>query len=304
MVRSLTDADRPLLVVGKGSNLLFTQDFDGTVIHPAMSQWGVVATEDRAFLSCGSGMEWDSVVELCVRNGWHGIENLSGIPGDIGSAAVQNIGAYGAEIKDVLRAVHAIDLQERTGEVITIPAADINYGYRYSRFKDEWQGRYLIVSVTLELSTTYVPLTEYGNIRKMFNDKGINSPAAMQMRETILDIRNEKLPDPKVMGNAGSFFMNPVIGREKYLSIKQDYPDVPHYAVDADHVKIPAAWLIEQCGWKGRSMGRAAVHERQPLVLVNKGGATGREILSLCHAIQADVVRRFDISLKPEVIII
>lgn len=303
-VCSLTDEDNPLLIVGKGSNLLYTKDFEGTVLHPAMDNWDVVATEDHAFLTFGSGMEWDSVVELCVENGWHGVENLSGIPGDIGSAAVQNIGAYGAEIKDVLRAVRVIDLRTRTGDIITIPVGDINYGYRYSRFKDEWKGRYLIVSVLLKLSTTYVPHTEYGNIRKVLNEKGIGQPTAVQMRQTILDIRNSKLPDPKMIGNAGSFFMNPVVSREKYLSLKLGHPNIPHYDVDEGHVKIPAAWLIEQCGWKGRSLGRAAVHDRQPLVLINQGGATGQDILNLCHAIQGDVAQRFGISLKPEVIII
>lgn len=304
-VRTLTDADEPLLVVGAGSNMLFTDDFAGTVLHPAMHDMHVTTeASDHVIISCGAGMPWDEFAACNISKGRYGLENLSGIPGDVGSAAVQNIGAYGVEVKDFIREVSAVDLTARTGDIVNIPAADIRYGYRYSRFKDEWRGRYLITGVTFVLPKTFSPHTEYGNIRKVLGDKGISHPTAEEMRQTVLDIRNAKLPDPKVMGNAGSFFMNPVVSREKYLSLLDDCPGMPHYHVDDNHEKIPAAWLIEQCGWKGRSMGNAAVHDKQPLVLVNKGGATGEEIVRLCRAIQTDVSRRFGISLKTEVIII
>lgn len=304
-VRTLTDADEPLLVIGAGSNMLFTDDFAGTVLHPAMRDMHVTTeASDHVIISCGAGMPWDEFAACNIGKGRYGLENLSGIPGDVGSAAVQNIGAYGVEVKDFIREVSAVDLTARTGDIVNIPAADIRYGYRYSRFKDEWRGRYLITGVTFVLPKTFSPHTEYGNIRKVLDDKGISHPTAEEMRQTVLDIRNAKLPDPKVMGNAGSFFMNPVVSREKYLSLLDDCPDMPHYHVDDNHEKISAAWLIEQCGWKGRSMGNAAVHDKQPLVLVNKGGATGEEIVRLCRAIQTDVSRRFGISLKTEVIII
>ena len=183
-------------------------------------------------------------------------------------------------------------------------ADDCGYGYRQSRFKKEWRGRFFITHVTYRLQTTFTPLLDYGNIRDILSQRGITAPTAGELRQAIIDIRREKLPDPLVEGNAGSFFMNPVVSRDKYEALKAEYPLMPHYAADSGREKIPAGWLIEQCGWKGRTMGRAGVHSRQALVLVNRGGATGAEVVALCRAIQRDVMGKFGIEIVPEVNIV
>lgn len=301
-IAGLDDADMPLLIVGGGSNILFTRDFEGTVLHSAIRGMTHRDDGDGVLLRCGSGETWDDVVDLCVRHGWHGVENLSGIPGDVGATAVQNIGAYGVEVGELIRSIEAVETG--TGRLCVIDAADCCYAYRYSRFKDEWRGRFLITHVTYRLHKLFNPRLDYGNIADELRRKGISQPTAEQMRQTVTEIRNAKLPDPRKTGNAGSFFMNPVVSREKYEAMKALYPDMPHYAVADDKVKIPAGWLIDRCGWKGRSIGRAAVHDRQALVLVNKGGASGREIVHLCRMIQANVERRFGITLTPEVLIV
>ena len=251
---------------------------------------------------CGSGETFDDVVQLSLEKGLYGMENLSLIPGDVGASAVQNIGAYGAEAKDVIEEVEAVSIT--TGEVCTFSGEDCCYGYRDSRFKREWKNQYLITHVTYRLSREYKPRLDYGNIRAELERQGISSPDALQLRQTIIDIRNAKLPDPKVTGNAGSFFMNPVVVREQYEQLAALYPNMPHYTIDDDHEKIPAGWLIDQCGWKGRSLGRAGVHPKQALVLVNLGGATGQEIVDLCHAIQQDVYQKFGVAISPEVNIV
>lgn len=299
---AMTEADKPLLVIGGGSNLLLTADFNGTVLHSAIR--GVEASDDggSVLLRVGSGEVWDDIVALCVANGWHGAENLSLIPGEVGASAVQNIGAYGVEAKDIIRSVEAVRVAD--GNVVEIPAADCGYAYRQSKFKSEWAGQYVITHVTYRLSKTFCPRLDYGNIRSELQRRGIGEPTAEQLRLVITDIRNSKLPDPKVTGNAGSFFMNPVVSREKYDELAARYPSVPHYTVDASHEKIPAGWLIEQCGWKGRSLGRAGVHSRQALVLVNLGGATGQDIVRLCGAIVKDVSDKFGIEIRPEVNVI
>jgi UDP-N-acetylmuramate dehydrogenase len=251
---------------------------------------------------CGSGEVFDEVVEASLQAGLYGMENLSLIPGDVGASAVQNIGAYGAEAKDLIVSVEAVEIA--TGRLVTISGKDCGYGYRQSKFKHEWKNRYLITHVTYQLSTTFEPHLDYGNIRAELVRKGIQEPTANQLRETIIEIRNAKLPDPKIEGNAGSFFMNPIVSREKYEQLAAHYEGMPHYEVDADHVKIPAGWMIDQCGWKGKSLGRAGVHSKQALVLVNRGGATGAEIVALSDAIRKDVRDKFGIDIYPEVNII
>lgn len=292
-----------LLILGGGSNLLLTGDFPGTVVHSAIKGWMTETLPDgNVLLRVGSGETWDDVVALCVANGWHGAENLSLIPGEVGASAVQNIGAYGAEVADLIEKVEAVDLQN--GQVCEFTAADCQYGYRQSRFKHEWKNRFLITYVTYRLSTTYTPLLDYGNIRAELERLGINNPTAAEVREVIIGIRRRKLPDPAVEGNAGSFFMNPVVSRELFEQLLADYPQMPHYFVDDTHEKIPAGWLIDQCGWKGRSLGCAGVHSRQALVLVNRGGAKGEDIVHLSDAIRQDVKARFNIDIHPEVNII
>lgn len=308
---SLTPADLPLLVIGGGSNLLLTQRFDGTVLRSGIKGIEVLdgGDGDSVLIRCGSGECFDDVVAYCVEHGYHGAENLSIIPGDVGASAVQNIGAYGCEAKDIIYRVEALDIA--TGEETAFTNEDCRYGYRQSRFKGEWKGKYIITYVTYRLSRTFTPHLEYGNITSELDKRGISAPDAKAVRDVIIDIRNAKLPDPKVEGNAGSFFMNPVVSREIFSRLIAAYPSMPHYHIDDCHEKIPAGWLIEQCGWKGRGLhdGKpadascctAAVHSRQALVLVNKGGATGADIVALSDAVRKSVKEKFGVDIYPEV---
>lgn len=293
----------PFLIVGGGSNLLLTRDYEGTVVRSAIMGYEVVEeNDDYVLVRVGSGEEWDSMVARFVDHGWYGAENLSLIPGDVGASAVQNIGAYGVEVGELIACVEAVSVQD--GEKVVIPVTACEYGYRNSRFKQDWKNRYLITHVVYRLSRQFTPRLDYGNIRAELSRLGISRPTAARLREVIIAIRREKLPDPKIEGNAGSFFMNPVVSREQFESLQASCLQMPHYPVDEQHEKIPAGWLIDQCGWKGRTLGRAGVHSRQALVLVNRGGATGREIVELCEAIRADVHSKFGISISPEVNII
>lgn len=300
----LGEAEGPLLIVGGGSNLLLTGDYQGTVVHSAIR--GIVqesgVRSQEVILTCGSGETWDDVVAYCVERGYYGAENLSLIPGEVGASAVQNIGAYGAEVADIIREVVGVEIG--TGLVRRFTPEECGYAYRNSKFKNEWKNRYLIVEVSYTLKLDAELNLEYGNIKAELERKGIETPTLSQLRQVIIDIRNAKLPDPKVEGNAGSFFMNPVVPVAKYEELAAQYPGMPHYVVDAERVKIPAGWMIDQCGWKGKSVGRAGVHSRQALVLVNKGGATGDEVVTLCKRIQQDVLERFGIEIHPEVNIV
>ena len=299
----LRRASLPFLIIGAGSNLLPTGDYDGTVVHSAVR--GISLTEQpdgSALLRCGSGETWDDVVAWTVDRGFADLANLSLIPGEVGASAVQNIGAYGAEVCQFIHDIYAIDIQ--TGQRLIIPQQDCRYGYRDSLFKHEWKNRFLITHVSYQLHRQYKPNLEYGNLRTELERKSIESPTPQQLRQVIIDIRRSKLPDPAEQGNAGSFFMNPVVSRAKFEELSAVYPQMPHYYINEDSEKIPAAWLIDQCGWKGRALGCAGVHHKQPLVLVNLGGATGQDIVALCKAIQDDVQQRFGITLKLEVNIV
>jgi UDP-N-acetylmuramate dehydrogenase len=292
----------PYIIIGGGSNLLLTKDFEGIVVRSGIK--GHCFEEDYFCerMTCGSGEVWDDMVAMSLEAGYYGMENLSLIPGDVGASAVQNIGAYGVEAKDLILCVWMIEIS--TGKTWMLGNEECEYGYRQSRFKQDWKNRFLITRVTYGLSKTFTPHLDYGNIRAELERKGIQEPTAQQLRETIIDIRNAKLPDPKVEGNAGSFFMNPVVTKARYEKLAAQYPDMPHYRVDSRHVKIPAGWMIDQCGWKGKSLGRAGVHDKQALVLVNRGGATGAEIVALSDAIRADVKAKFSIDIHPEVNIV
>ena len=326
VAKILRESAMPYITIGGGSNLLLTKDFDGIVVHSAVkgicveyersgkgtdfltrSQAHILSDlvdglDDCVSVRCGSGEVFDDVVAYCVAHNYYGAENLSLIPGEVGASVVQNIGAYGAEVSQLYPFIEAIDIE--TGEFVMINYDDCDYRYRWSKFKGEWKNRYLIVAVHYQLSCYYEPALGYGNIQAELERKGISMPTAQQLRETIIDIRNAKLPDPKVLGNAGSFFMNPVVSRDQYEKLAAQYPQMPHYYIDEEHEKIPAGWMIEQCGWKGRSLGRAGVHDKQALVLVNRGGATGEEIVTLCRQIQHDVKEKFGIEIQPEVNII
>ena len=288
----------PYIIRGGGSNLLLTRDYEGIVVHSACK--GIERVGSR--LVCGSGEVFDDVVAYSITQGLYGAENLSLIPGDVGASAVQNIGAYGAEAKDLIRSICAVEIA--TGNVCVVENAECEYGYRQSRFKHDWKNQYLILSVDYQFSETFEPRLDYGNIRSELEKNGIANPSAQELRDTIIRIREAKLPDPKVLGNAGSFFMNPIVARSKYNELAAQYEGMPHYDVDADSVKIPAGWMIDQCGWKGKSLGRAGVHDKQALVLVNRGGATGQEVVALCETIQKDVRQKFGVDIHPEVNII
>lgn len=298
----LRESHTPYIIIGGGSNLLLTKDYEGIVVRSDVL--GIQIADDR--MTCGSGEVFDEMIEASLMAGLYGLENLSLIPGDVGASAVQNIGAYGVEAKDYIERIEAVEIT--TGRVVTIPAEHCGYGYRQSKFKQEWKNRYLITHVTYRLSTDFQPHLDYGNIREAlrlaYGADDVSALTAQQLRDAIIGIRNAKLPDPKVMGNAGSFFMNPIVNRGKYEQLAALYPGMPHYEVDKDHVKIPAGWMIDQCGWKGKALGRAGVHDKQALVLVNLGGATGDEIVRLCQAIQKDVEAKFGIVIHPEVNII
>ncbi len=303
----LREEGLPYIIVGEGSNLLLTKDYDGIVVHSAILGCKEVSVDGanayEVYVSYGSGVTWDDVVAESVSNGWHGAENLSLIPGEVGASAIQNIGAYGAEAKDLIYKVEAVEIA--TGKVVEFGVDECAYSYRQSRFKHEWKNKYLITHVTYRFSRHYSPDLDYGNIRQALAAKGVEGmPSPELLRQTIIEIRQAKLPDPKVMGNAGSFFMNPIVGRDVYERLAAQYEAMPHYVVDADHIKIPAGWMIEQCGWKGKSLGRAGVHDRQALVLVNRGGATGNEVVALYEQIIKDVKKKFGIEIHPEVNVI
>lgn len=293
----------PYIIIGGGSNLLLTGDYEGTVLRSAIRGIDIHDGEaGEVLVRCGSGEVVDDVIDYTVARGIYGAENLSLIPGEVGASAVQNIGAYGAEVKDIIRKVEAVEIA--TGEMVVFSNEQCEYSYRQSRFKKDWKNRFFITHVTYALSREFKPALQYGNIIGALAEKGITTPTAQQLRDTIIEIRQAKLPDPKVLGNGGSFFMNPIVGREQFEQLFAQYPDMPHYDVDADHVKIPAGWMIDRCGWKGKSMGRAGVYEKQALVLVNLGGAKGSEIVALCKQIQKDVKEKFGIEIHPEVNVI
>lgn len=292
-------AGEPLLHIGGGSNLLFITDYEGTVLHSAIKGVEVVdETSDTVCVRVGAGEVWDDFVHYAVKRGWGGIENLSLIPGEVGASAVQNIGAYGVEAQDCIVVVEAVELRSCLKRVFG--KEECNYGYRQSIFKGALKGCYAITYVTYRLSKRPCLHLDYGGIRRALEDRGITDPAIDDVRQAIIDIRNAKLPDPKVQGNAGSFFMNPVVTREKYEEIRAQYLDVPAYEVESG-VKIPAGWMIEKCGWKGKALGRAAIHSKQALVLVNLGGATSEEIMALSEAVCRSVKETFDVDIHPEV---
>jgi UDP-N-acetylmuramate dehydrogenase len=298
IIQTDTFINSPSLLVGRGSNLLFLDNFKGLVIHSAMNEVRVVEHDNATVvIDADAGMLWDDLVDYAVGNGWWGIENLSLIPGEVGAAAVQNIGAYGVELCDVLVSVTVLHL--KTGQEIVFPVAECGYGYRTSIFKTSVKNEFAILSVRLMLSRVPRPNFTYPQLEREVRMRG--EPDLATLRKTIIEVRLSKLPDPAVLGNAGSFFMNPVISAGQWQGLKEIHPEMPSYQLADGKIKVPAAWLIEQCGWKGKSRGNAGVHDRQALVLVNRGGATGHEIADLAAEIQQSVALRFGIQLSPEV---
>jgi UDP-N-acetylmuramate dehydrogenase len=292
---------QPFWHIGQGSNLLFLSDFNGVIIHSAIKGMEVLEeNEHQVRLKVGASEVWDSLVEYCVEKGWGGIENLSLIPGEVGASACQNIGAYGVEASDCIAEVHAYALE--TGEKRIFTNEDCDYSYRNSFFKKpENKGLYYITHVIYRLSKQPEFKLDYGNLKSRLEGKDVN---LQTVREAVISIRESKLPDPKKLGNAGSFFMNPYLCMSHYEGLKKKYPDIPHYPVDEEVVKISAAWLIDRCGLKGKTVGGAAIHENQPLVIVNQGNATGEEIALLAEEVRRTVYEKFKIELQPEVIYI
>jgi len=292
----------PVLHVGCGSNLLFLGNYNGIVLKSGIKGIRLIKeTGDEVLIEVGAGEICDEFIAEAIHRGWYGMENLSLIPGQIGAAAVQNIGAYGVEVCDVIKEVKGLSLKDSSEHLWK--RDECKYGYRQSIFKEELWGKYAITRVTFRLSKHFVPKLQYGGLVKAIEQAGLTESTltAELLRQIIIGIRQAKLPDPKVQGNAGSFFKNPVVLREKAEQLLSMYPDMPHYPAEEGKVKLAAGWLIEQAGWKGKSLGRAAVHDRQALVLVNRGGATGQDIQRLCEAIKKDVAERFGIELSPEV---
>lgn len=293
---------RPLLHVGAGSNLLFLEDFCGTVLHSRIE--GVEVTDEtdaEVAVRVGSGVVFDDFVACAVAHGWCGLENLSLVPGEVGGAAVQNIGAYGAEAADFVETVEGVRLADGRHEKWT--NAQCEYAYRHSIFKSELRGAVAVTAVTFKLSKVFRPKLDYGGIRQVMDERGLDEASLRpaDLRDLVISIRRSKLPDPQELGNAGSFFMNPVVGAAAFERLRASYPTMPCYPLEGGRVKVPAAWLIEHAGWKGRQMGPAAVHDRQALVLVNRGGATGRDIVRLSDAVRDAVRQQFGIDLQPEV---
>jgi UDP-N-acetylmuramate dehydrogenase len=289
---------QPFLHIGSGSNLLFLGDYEGAIVHSAIRGREIVKEDERSlWLQVGAGENWDDLVVYCVGNGWGGIENLSLIPGEVGATAVQNIGAYGMEVAQVIEEVHAYHLPTHQKRIFT--NAECSYSYRDSFFKqEENRGLYFITHVVYRLSKQADFLLDYGNLKDILHGQKIT---LQTIRDAVCQLRRTKLPDPGIEGNAGSFFMNPYICIAHYDALKKRYPALPHYPVDNDVVKIPAAWLIEQCGLKGTSLGGAAVSEKQALVIINRDHATGSDIAHLAEKIRLAVKERFDIDLCPEV---
>lgn len=290
----------PVLHIGGGSNLLFVKDYEGTILHSRIDALEITAEdEERVSVRVGAGVVWDDFVALCVERHWYGAENLSLIPGEVGASAVQNIGAYGVEVKDLITSVETINME---GEKHVYRVDECSYSYRKSLFKQPEMKTVFVTFVNFCLSKREHYTLDYGTIRQELEKYPVVNIETL--RRVIIDIRRNKLPDPKVLGNAGSFFMNPVVPREQFEALQREYKDMPHYDVDADSVKIPAAWMIEQCGWKGKALGPVAVHDRQALVLVNLGGATGADIVALSDAVRASVRAKFGIDIHPEVCLI
>lgn len=293
-----------ILVLGGGSNMLLTQDIDKTVFHINLKGKEVLReTENQIFLKVAAGENWHDFVMWCVKKNYGGIENLALIPGNVGTSPIQNIGAYGVELKDVFVECETIHIQSLERKVFT--KKECEFGYRNSIFKNKVKGQYIITSVVFELNKNNHKLkTDYGAILNQLKKQQVDIPTIQSVADAVIAIRKEKLPNPNEIGNSGSFFKNPIISTHFFEKLQQTYPEIPYYKVSPKEIKVPAGWLIEQAGFKGFKKGNAGVHKKQALVLVNYGSATGKEILSLAEEIQQTIKDKFDISLEMEVNII
>lgn len=296
--------NNPIFILGGGSNMLLTQDIQKLVLHVNLKGIEIVETnEDFAIVKAQAGENWHEFVLYCIEQNLGGIENLSLIPGNVGTTPIQNIGAYGVEIKDTMLSCEALNL--KTLEIETFTNADCQFEYRESIFKKELKNQYIITSVSFKLSTkNHKVSTTYGVIGAELQKNNIENPTLKDISNAVIAIRQSKLPDPKELGNSGSFFKNPIISKEAYENAKALHPEMPHYVVSETEVKVPAGWLIEQAGFKGKRFGDAGVHKNQALVLVNYGAATGAEIVALSKNIQKTILEKFGIAIEAEVNII
>ncbi|MEJ2594342.1 MAG: UDP-N-acetylmuramate dehydrogenase [bacterium] len=292
-----------VLVLGAGSNLLFTGDYDGLVLKNDIRGIRIISqSDDEVLLEVGGGENWSGFVDFTLGQGWSGVENLSLIPGTVGAAPVQNIGAYGVELQEVFVGLEALDLH--TGKFEVFDTESCEFGYRTSLFKTHGKGRYIILSVRLRLRKKLQPNLSYAPLKSYFQGREPDTLSAREISEAVRQIRRSKLPDPEVIGNAGSFFKNPVVTASELSQLQSRYPEIPVYKIHDDEYKLAAGWLIEKCGWKGKRAGDAGVHDRQALVLVNHGKATGKEIKKLADQIRENISSVFGIKLESEVTIL
>ena len=296
-----SNKDKELLILGGGSNILLTKNFDGLTLINEIKGFEVTKNDgDSVIVKAGAGEIWHEFVLKCIENNFSGVENLSLIPGSVGASPMQNIGAYGVEIKDVFESVEAYHIP--TGELHTFSKEECEFGYRESVFKRKYKGQYVIISVSYKLSLSAPKVnTSYGAIESELKEMNISTPSIKDVSQAVINIRSSKLPNPKEIGNAGSFFKNPVISKELFDKLIVEFPTIPNYPAENDGKKIAAGWLIEQCGWKGKTLGHYGVHKLQALVLVNYKGATGTEIYELSSSIIKDVENKFGITLEREV---
>lgn len=294
----------PLLILGGGSNILFRKDyFEGLIIKVNLKGIEIVnEDETRTIIQAAAGENWHELVDYTLEKSWSGLENLSMIPGSVGAAPVQNIGAYGVEVKEVIEELETYEIA--TGRTIYFSAESCRFGYRDSFFKNEGKDRFIILSVRFRLSKEGRINLSYGALRKELQEMNILQPDLKEISRAVIRLRTRKLPDPKIKGNGGSFFKNPVIKKQVYEALKKKYPEIVGYTNSKNHIKLAAGWLIEKAGWKGRKIGRAGVHPSQALVLINNGGATGEEIYRLSEFIIKDIRDLFGVTLEREVCII
>ena len=298
VLASLRDKEEQILHIGGGSNLLFTKDFEGSILHSDIKFIQFVSRDNcEVVVRVGSGVKWDDFCAEMASNNYYGCENLSYIPGEVGASAIQNIGAYGVEVESIIQQVETIEVA--TGKPRMFRTVECEYGYRDSVFKQRLQGQYIVTAVVHRLSALPVVHLDYGQLQQLRSQEGV--PTAQEIRDAVIAIRRSKLPEPEELGSAGSFFKNPVVPAAVFRQLAAAYSDVPHYVVDDYHIKVPAAWLIEQCGWKGKRHGGAGVYEKQPLILVNRDHATPNDIMELAVLIQQSVFEKFHIQLEPEV---
>lgn len=298
ILKETYDKHQHILHIGSGSNLLFTQDFDGTVLHSNIKFIEYVSRSNQEIIvRAGSGVVWDDFCAAMAQQNYYGCENLSYIPGEVGAAAVQNIGAYGVEVESIIKEVETIEIA--TGQPRVFQVEECEYGYRDSIFKNSLKGQYIVTAVVFSLSATPVVNLDYGQLKDLRSLAQM--PTAQEIRDAVIAIRKSKLPEPSQLGSAGSFFKNPVVPTELFHNLALRYNEIPHYVINESEVKIPAAWLIEQCGLKGKCYGGAAVYEKQPLIIVNKSHATPAHIMQLASLIQKSVSDKFNINIYPEV---